>query len=105
MKNLIAEAPSVAEAFFALTASIRERSVLLPKQNELILIGIFTASKAMKGLVTHITRALEAGANKDEIISAIVLALPITGIANVNMALDTALETIQSYERDRAVCS
>lgn len=95
MKNLINEAPKVAEAFFNLTAAIRGSSALPSKINELVLIGIFTASRSLKGIKTHVTRALEAGATKEEIVSAIYLALPVCGISSVNIALDEALQMIE----------
>lgn len=96
MKNLIDKAPKVAEAFFNLTAAIRESSVLDNKTNQLVLIGIFTASRSLKGIKTHVERALAAGATQDEIISAIYLALPVCGVASVNMALDEALQWIST---------
>lgn len=96
MRNLINEVPKVADAFFALTAAIRESSVLEPKQNELTLIGIFTASRSLKGIHTHVERAIKHGATKEEIISCIFLALPVCGIASVNMALDEAMAAINT---------
>lgn len=92
MKNLIERKPAIAEAFFNLTAAIRESSKLTARENELILVGIFTANQALTGLVTHLERALEQGATEEEIISAISLALPVCGIASVNMALDKAIQ-------------
>jgi AhpD family alkylhydroperoxidase len=94
MKHLIAEAPKVAEAFFNLTHEIRAHCPLTPKERELILVGIFAANKATKGIVTHVERALEAGATKDDIVSAIILALPVAGIPAVNSGLEAALEAI-----------
>ena len=97
MKNLINEAPKVAEAFFNLTAAIRESSVLGTKTNELVLIGVFTASRSLKGIKTHVDRALQAGATQDEIVSAIYLALPVCGIGSVNAALDEAMLAIKNH--------
>lgn len=94
MQHLIAEAPGISDAFFNLTAQIRSHSCLGAKTNELVLLGIFTAARSPKGLVTHIQRALDSGATKDEIISAIVLALPVSGIGSVNQALETAMDTL-----------
>lgn len=102
MKHLIANAPKVADAFFNLTANIREFSCLGTKTNELVLLGIFTAGRSPKGIVTHLNRALEAGATQEEIISAITLALPVVGIGAVNQALDIAMETLATMERDKA---
>jgi 4-carboxymuconolactone decarboxylase len=98
MKNLIAEAPSIAEAFFNMTAVIREHCPLTPRERELIILSVLTANKAPLGIVTHVGRALEAGAIKAEIVSAITLALPLSGISAVNTALDVALETIEKLQ-------
>jgi len=95
MKHLIAEAPSIANSFFAMTAAIREHCPLTPRERELILMGILTANKAPRGIVTHVERALEYGATREEIISAITLALPLSGIASVNSALEVAIETLE----------
>jgi alkylhydroperoxidase/carboxymuconolactone decarboxylase family protein YurZ len=100
MKNLISEAKTVTEAFFNLTSAIKDKSVLSSKQNELILIGIFTVEKAEKGLITHIERALKLGATKDEIVSTIILAIPVIGISKVNFALNTALDFIKNFKKE-----
>jgi 4-carboxymuconolactone decarboxylase len=98
MKNLISEAPTIADAFFNMTAAIREHCPLTARERELILLGILTANKAPRGIVTHVERALESGATKEEIVSAIILAIPLSGIATVNSALDVALETIEKLK-------
>lgn len=95
MKHLISEAKDVADSFAALIKSINERSVFSKKLNELILIGIFTADKAHRNLQIHVKKALENGATKDEIISAILLALPVTGINRVSEALSIAMEMVE----------
>jgi len=95
MKHLIKEAKDVADSFQHLIKAIHERSVFSKKQNELMLIGIFTADKALRNLQTHIKKALEHGATKDEIISAILLALPAIGINRVSEALSIAMEIIE----------
>lgn len=92
MKNLIYEAPKIAEAFFNLTSEIRSHCTLPEKERELILIGILAATRSEKGILTHVERALEFNATRSEIISAIVLALPIAGIVAVNIGLEIALE-------------
>ncbi|MEO3944651.1 carboxymuconolactone decarboxylase family protein [Gorillibacterium sp. CAU 1737] len=98
MQNLIQEAPEVAQAFRQLTQSIDGYSPLDLKTKELILIGIFTADKAVRGIDTHVRIALEAGAKKDEIISAILYAMPIVGLPSVTLALGKALEIIDQHQ-------
>jgi alkylhydroperoxidase/carboxymuconolactone decarboxylase family protein YurZ len=98
MKNLIKEAPNVAQSFFDLAKSAKQYSPLDEKTNELIIIGIFVTHRGLRGLNTHIERAMEEGATKEEVIAAILLALPIIGIADTNLALDHAMETIERME-------
>lgn len=95
MKNIKNEAPKVVEAFRNLTNAIDEYSTVNKKTKELILLGIFTADKAAKGIETHTRLALENGATRQEIISAILYALPVVGIPSVTMALNNALKTIE----------
>lgn len=95
MQNIIKEAPGIAKGFRTLTESIDEFSSVDLKTKELILLGIFTANRALRGIDTHVRLALEYGANKNEIISAIMYAMPIVGIASVTLCLEKALEIIE----------
>lgn len=97
MKNMMAEAPNVAQGFFDLAKSVKQFSTLDEKTNELIILGVFTAHRGLRGINTHVERAMDAGATKEEIIAAILLALPIVGITDTNLALDQAMESIESY--------
>lgn len=102
MKNLIKEAPNVAQNFFDLAKSVKQYSPLDERTNELIIIGIFVAHRGLRGLNTHIERAMEEGATKEEVIAAILLALPIIGIADTNLSIDHAMETIDRMEAQMA---
>lgn len=97
MKNMMKEAPEVAQSFFDLAKSAREYSPLGMKTNELIILGIFAAHRGLRGINTHVERAMEEGATKEEIIAAILLALPIVGITDTNLALDEAMIHIDAY--------
>ena len=106
MQHMIKEAPAVAQGFFDLTKAIRSQSVLGDKLNELVLIGIFVcAPQGLRGLSTHVERALTAGATKEEILSAILLALPVIGVTSTNLALERALETIAAKASTADVAS
>ena len=98
MKNIIKEAPNVAEAFFNLTRTVTTYSPLDQKTNELILIGIFTAHGGLRGINTHVERALVAGSTKEEILAAILLAMPVIGITDVTLAIDQALNTLEKKQ-------
>ena len=94
MKNLIREAGPVAEAFRAMTKVIDESSPLDVRTKELILLGIFTANRALRGIDTHVRIAVENGVSRKEIVSAIVYAMPIVGITNVTLCLEKALQVV-----------
>lgn len=101
MQSIIKEAPEVAKAFFSLTENITAYSAVDLKVKELILIGIFTASGGFRGVQTHVERALEHGAAKEEILSAILLGLPVIGVPNVNLAMEKALEIIEGASQKK----
>lgn len=101
MKNMMKEAPEVAQGFFDLAKSVKQYSSLDLRTEELIIVGIFAAHRGLRGIDTHIGRAMEAGATKEEIISSILLALPIVGITDTNLALDKAMECIESYSKQQ----
>ncbi len=96
------EAPDVAEQFYSLTRSIKNSSPFTEKWNELLLVAIFTTHRALRGLGTHIKRAMAEGATKEEILSAILLALPVIGAPDINAALEQALAVINGIEEERA---
>lgn len=98
MKYIIRDAPNVAEAFFSLTKSVKTYSPLDEKTNELILLGIFAAHRGLRGLHTHVERAVAEGATKEEILAAILLALPIVGITDIALAVEQAVETLEHMQ-------
>lgn len=98
MKNMIKNAPNVAQGFFDLAKSVRDYSPLDQRTNELIILGIFAAHRGLRGIDTHVERAMEGGATREEIIASVLLALPIVGITDTNLALDQAVGAIEAYE-------
>lgn len=98
MKNMMKEAPAVAQSFFDLAKSVKQYSPLDEKTNELIILGVFTAARGLRGIDTHVERALNEGATKEEIIAAVLLALPIIGITDTNLALDQTVEAIDTVQ-------
>ena len=98
MKNMMKDAPAVAQSFFDLAKSVKQYSPLDEKTNELIILGIFAAARGLRGIDTHVERAMDEGATKEEILASILLALPIVGITDTNMALDQAIDAIETLE-------
>ena len=98
MKDIIREAPGVAEAFFNLTRNVKDYSPLDEKTNELILLGIFAAHRGLRGIQTHVERAFAEGATKEEILASILLALPVVGITDIALAVEQAVETLVNVQ-------
>jgi alkylhydroperoxidase/carboxymuconolactone decarboxylase family protein YurZ len=103
MKDLLREAPAVGEAFFGMTRAVREYSTLGPKVNELIILGIFAAHGGARGIHTHVERACAAGASKEDILAAILLALPVVGISKTNEAIAAAIAALQTIDSKEPV--
>lgn len=91
MKEIIKNAPYVADSFFNLTTAITDYGTkykIDSKVKELILVAAFTVTGGYTGVVTHTKRALEAGCTKEEVIAAILYTIPVCGISKVNLAME-----------------
>ncbi len=67
---------------------------LPPATKQLILVALATVQDSPSALRRHVTRALASGAHPDQIIDAVTLALPLTGLARVSQALRSVAEYI-----------
>lgn len=90
LARLKTEKPGVAEAIVNLREAIQNNSVLSPKTANLVAVGIATALKNTDALAGHIYLAKEAGLERDEVISAILQAIPSCGVPAVLAALPVA---------------
>jgi len=75
--------PEVWKAYGWLRDACDHEGPLDQKTRELIKIGIETACLRKGGLHAHIHRARKAGAQKEEILQAILLAVPLVGLPAV----------------------
>lgn len=91
-------APEVYEEFRKLTQILNENSPIDRKTKELILLGIFTAIGGKRGIKTHTQIASEYGATEEEIIAAILYALPISGITTITEALENVKLAIEKEQ-------
>jgi AhpD family alkylhydroperoxidase len=87
----MSEAPEHAKAWMAAVRELDQASALDKKTEELIHIALLAATRLTTGLPFHVQRAKEAGASKKEVVSAILVGLPVVGNA-VTQALPEALE-------------
>ena len=67
---------------------------LPPATRQLILVALATVQESPSTLRRHVTRALAAGAHADQIIDAVILALPVAGLARVSGALRSVAEFV-----------
>jgi alkylhydroperoxidase/carboxymuconolactone decarboxylase family protein YurZ len=96
------ECPEVAEAYVKLSSAINKDSVLDEKTKNLILIGIYSTTRDPVAL-RHFTRmAYNAGASKDEIQTAALLAFNI-GVSSAELSIPLIKEVDESIDRSRKV--
>jgi alkylhydroperoxidase/carboxymuconolactone decarboxylase family protein YurZ len=74
------ETDGVGKAFLDSIMLLSEKSSLEPKVHELAYISVLVASRMYEGLDFHIHHALELGATKEEVKSAVLLPMPIIGL-------------------------
>ena len=90
IRSFASKFPRLWAEYLALREACDRSGPLSPKTRELVKIGIEVARKRHGGLLAHITRAQRAGATKEEIAHAILLALPLVGLPDVLDAFHAA---------------
>lgn len=85
------EAPGFQQAFNQFIDTCGDISSLEEKTKHLSYISVLAATKKISGLPFHVYLAKNSGATREEIISAILISLPVTGIEAIN-ALPIAIE-------------
>ncbi|MBA4385513.1 MAG: carboxymuconolactone decarboxylase family protein [Anaerolinea sp.] len=84
------EAPQHAQAWGSMVQSLGSASALDAKTSALAYLAVLAALRMESGVPFHVKTAKNAGASREEVISAIVLALPAAGHV-VTQVLPTAL--------------
>lgn len=75
--------PKIWKNYLGLRKSCDEFGPLSKKEQELIKIAIEVSQRRHGGLIAHIDRAKEAGATREEIYHAMLLALPLIGMPDM----------------------
>ncbi len=78
-KTFLSEAPEHAQAWGAAVQGLASASALDTKTRELAYLAVLAALRIESGIPFHVKAAKEAGASRDEIISAILVGLPSAG--------------------------
>ena len=85
------EAPEHAEAWMKLVQGLSSASALDHRTHNIAYLSVLAALRRINGIPFHVKMAKKAGASREEIISAILVALPAAGHV-VTEALPIAIE-------------
>jgi AhpD family alkylhydroperoxidase len=95
-QTFMSKAPQHAQAWGTMVQGLASASALDDKTRELAYLAVLAALRAESGVPFHVKSAKQAGASREEIISAILVGLPAAGHA-VTQVLPTA---VAAYEDD-----
>ena len=91
------EAPQQAQAWGAMVQGLAQASALDKKTAALAYLAVLAALRMESGVPFHVVAAKQAGASREEIISAILVGLPAAG-HGVTQVLPAALAAFEAVE-------
>lgn len=94
-KAFIEEAPKHAAAWNSLVQDLSAANVLDSKTTALVYLAVLAALGLESGIPFHVQSAKNAGASRDEVISAILVGLPAAG-NGITRALPEAVEAFDT---------
>jgi len=86
----LTEAPRHAEAWMQAAKALEAAGALDPKTAELAYLAVLAAVRLESGVPFHVKMAKQAGATREEVVSAILVGLPAAG-SGVTQCLPAAL--------------
>jgi alkylhydroperoxidase/carboxymuconolactone decarboxylase family protein YurZ len=92
------EAPQHAKAWMAAAKNLGNASALDKKTESLAYLAVLAALRLESGVPFHVVLAKEAGASREEVISAILVGLPAAG----NVVTRVLPSAIQAYDSQKA---
>ena len=93
--------PAVVEAYEALAAQVRAAGPLGPREQRLVKLGIAIGLESEGAVRSHVRRGLADGLSREELLHAIVLAIPTAGFPASVAAYGWALEVLDAEENAR----
>jgi alkylhydroperoxidase/carboxymuconolactone decarboxylase family protein YurZ len=90
-ETFLRDAPDFAQPWMQGIHSVEEASALDEKTLSLAYLAVLAAMRMPGGVPYYVRRAKEAGATREEVVSALLVGLPSAGIA-VTQALPAALQ-------------
>jgi len=94
-QTFMAQAPKHAQAWMAAVQGLDAASALDKKTEELAYLAVLAALRLESGISFHVQSVKQAGASREEVISAILVGLPAAGNA-VTQVLPAALAAFDS---------
>jgi alkylhydroperoxidase/carboxymuconolactone decarboxylase family protein YurZ len=79
--------PQVASAYEALGDAVHNAGPLDDKTRALVKLGISAGARLEGGFHSHVRKAIDAGVTKEEMVHAVLLALPTIGLPSMMAAL------------------
>ena len=92
------EAPQHARAWMSAVRNLGDASALDRKTESLAYLAVLSALRLESGIPFHVAIAKEAGASRDDVISAILVGLPAAG----NVVVRALPVAIQAYDSHKA---
>ena len=89
-QTFMTQAPAHSQAWMAMVEGLDKASALDKKTEELAYLAVLAALRMESGVPFHVQSARQAGASREEVISAILVGLPAAGHA-VTQVLPAAL--------------
>lgn len=99
-KTFMTEAPAHSKAWGELIQNLAQANILDRKTSELAVLAILAAMNRLSGIPFHVAAAKAAGVSRGELISAILLGLPLVGHV-VTQALPVALKSYDTPQQDK----
>jgi len=78
-QTFMQEAPGHAQAWGSMVQGLAQASALDPKTEELAYLAVLAALRMESGVPFHVQAAKQAGATREEVISAVLVGLPAAG--------------------------
>ena len=94
----MSEAPQHAQAWGAMVQGLASASALDQKTSALAYLAVLSALRAEGGVPFHVQAAKQAGASREEVISAVLVGLPVAGhrVTQVLPAAIAAYDAVQT---------
>jgi len=81
----VSQAPSHAKAWMTAVKGLDKASSLDKKTEELAYLSVLAALRMESGVPFHVQSAKQAGASREEIISAVLVGMPAAGLAVIHV--------------------